>query len=485
MELPTTSPGGGPPAAEPTARRPAASPPLPDSGPSGRGPSPTATPVAALRLPGAAPQAVPPPPGLADAILAGRDLIVEAQPGPIKTASCAAGALQCLDVGTMACQALVLVPTRESAQHFKAVMLALGALLGVRCHACMGSTSTDGLRLREGQHVVIGTPHRVVDMTRRGYLQLGGLRLLLMDEADELLARSFEKDICRLVDLLPSGVQVGVFAAVLSAEVIELAGRFVHEPFTLTLPKATSQGQGASEGTCSDSGPLFSRTSTCSSLVQDNEDPPPGEASGGEKPDECQQRGSHGGSPRRARPRAGVKEDQLLTLRGVQQFYVAVEREERKTRVLCDLFDALGSAVRSVVYCSSRQRAEDLGDFLSRRGILVLVSHSELGRRERGHVASEFRTGNPRTLVTTDLPKREETRNYVHQAPLVVNYDIPLEVGNYLSRVGRRVNESCMPQKAMAISLVTESDEEMVRDIQQHYKVLLEELPAEVARLLG
>ena len=94
-------------------------------------------------------------------------------------------------------QALVLSPTRELAVQIQQVVLALGDYMNVQCHACIGGTSIgeDIRKLEYGQHVVSGTPGRVFDMIRRRSLRLRNVKMLVLDEADDLLDRGFKDQI--------------------------------------------------------------------------------------------------------------------------------------------------------------------------------------------------------------------------------------------------------------------------------------------------
>lgn len=105
-------------------------------------------------------------------IMKGRDVIAQAQSGTGKTAMFSISMLQKVDINIRETQALVLSPTRELAQQIQKVVLALGDFMNVQCHACIGGTSTgeDMKKLDYGQHIVSGTPGRVIDMIKRGSL---------------------------------------------------------------------------------------------------------------------------------------------------------------------------------------------------------------------------------------------------------------------------------------------------------------------------
>jgi len=130
-------------------------------------------------------------------IIKGRDLIAQSQSGTGKTAVFSIGILQVLDTSTASLQALVLSPTRELAEQTQKVMLALGDYMSVKVHACIGGKSIgeDIKRLEYGVHAVSGTPGRVFDMIKRGALQTRGIKMLVLDEADEMLNRGFKEQI--------------------------------------------------------------------------------------------------------------------------------------------------------------------------------------------------------------------------------------------------------------------------------------------------
>uniref|UniRef100_A0A8C9XCX1 RNA helicase n=1 Tax=Sander lucioperca TaxID=283035 RepID=A0A8C9XCX1_SANLU len=122
-------------------------------------------------------------------IIKGRDVIAQSQSGTGKTATFCVSVLQCLDIQVRETQALILAPTRELAGQIQKVLLALGDYMNVQCHACIGGTNVgeDIRKLDYGQHVVSGTPGRVFDMIRRRSLRTRAIKMLVLDEADEML----------------------------------------------------------------------------------------------------------------------------------------------------------------------------------------------------------------------------------------------------------------------------------------------------------
>ncbi|CAO3568772.1 unnamed protein product [Mortierella alpina] len=138
-------------------------------------------------------------------IVKGRDVIAQAQSGTGKTATFSISILQSIDTSIRETQALVLAPTRELAIQIQSVILALGDYMNVQCHACIGGTSIgeDIRQLDHGQHVVVGTPGRVFDMIRRRNLRTKNIKMMVLDESDELLNQGFKDQIYDVYRYLP------------------------------------------------------------------------------------------------------------------------------------------------------------------------------------------------------------------------------------------------------------------------------------------
>merc|ERR1712139_619156 len=168
-----------------------------------------------------------------------------------------------------------------------------------------------------------------------------------------------------------------------------------------------------------------------------------------------------------------VKKDEL-TLEGIQQFYVAVDKEDWKLETLCDLFEVM-TVSQSIIYCNSRRKVDFLEREMSKRDFTVSVIHADLDQETRNLVIREFRSGSSRVLISTDLLARGID---VQQVSLVINYDLPQKVENYLHRIGR---SGRFGRKGVAINFVTDRDVRSMRDIEKHYETQVEELPADIA----
>ena len=166
-----------------------------------------------------------------------------------------------------------------------------------------------------------------------------------------------------------------------------------------------------------------------------------------------------------------------LTLDGIKQFYIAVEKEEWKLDTLCDLYETL-TITQCIIFCNTRRKVEWLAEKMQGRDFAVSSTHGELEESERRLVMREFREGSSRVLIATDVVARGID---VQQVSLVINYDLPTNRENYIHRIGRGGR---FGRKGVAINFVTSSDVRLMRDIETHYETQIEEMPMDVSDLM-
>ena len=323
-------------------------------------------------------------------ICKGRDTIAQAQSGTGKTATFSISILQVIDTAVRETQALVLSPTRELATQIQSVVMALGDYMNVQCHACIGGTNVgeDIRKLDYGQHVVSGTPGRVADMIRRRNLRTRHIKMLVLDEADELLNRGFREQIYDVYRYLPPATQVVVVSATLPYDVLDMTTKFMTDPVRIL-----------------------------------------------------------------------VKRDEL-TLEGLKQYFIAVEKEDWKFDTLCDLYDTL-TITQAVIFCNTRRKVDWLTDKMRDANFTVSSMHGEMPQKERDSIMQDFRQGNSRVLISTDVWARGID---VQQVSLVINYDLPSNRENYIHRIGR---SGRFGRKGVAINFVTSEDVRILRDIER------------------
>ena len=174
-------------------------------------------------------------------LLAGRDLIGQAQTGTGKTAAFGLPLLQAIDPAQRSIQALVLTPTRELAIQVAEALHTYGKnLQGLVVLPVYGGHSLEDQqrRLQRGVHVVVGTPGRIMDHLRRGTLRLDRLRMVVLDEADEMLRMGFIEDVEWILAQAPpssAGRQTALFSATMPPEIRRVAQRHLKDPATLEL----------------------------------------------------------------------------------------------------------------------------------------------------------------------------------------------------------------------------------------------------------
>ncbi len=172
-------------------------------------------------------------------MLAGKDVIAQAQTGTGKTAAFGLPILQRLDSAANYPQALVLAPTRELAVQVAEAVHRMGKYKGVSLLAVYGGQPIERqLRaLRAGVQVVVGTPGRIMDHIRRGTLALDRVSTLILDEADEMLDMGFIEDIEFILEQVPSERQTGLFSATIPPRIAALARKYMHDPVRVTIEK--------------------------------------------------------------------------------------------------------------------------------------------------------------------------------------------------------------------------------------------------------
>lgn len=178
-------------------------------------------------------EAIPP-------ILAGRDVIGQAQTGTGKTAAFGIPALELIDVQDRSVQALILCPTRELALQVADEIRKLAKhKRGIRIEAIYGGDSIDRQirSLKSGVHIVIGTPGRVMDHMERNTLKLGNVKMMILDEADEMLDMGFREDIESILADMPEERQTILFSATMSKPILQITQKFLQDPVLVKVVK--------------------------------------------------------------------------------------------------------------------------------------------------------------------------------------------------------------------------------------------------------
>ena len=337
----------------------------------------------------------------------GRDIIAQSQSGTGKTGTFSIGAMSIIDPELKAPQVLVLSPTRELAQQTEDVARNIGLYLKIQVHSATGGPpiAEDIRALQRGAQFIVGTPGRIYDLIRRGALKLDAMRVLIMDEADQMLEDRFREQVhCILEFKFPPTTQVALFSATMPPEVTEVAEKFLQNPCRILLP-----------------------------------------------PDE-------------------------VTLEGIKQYYVELDREEWKFDALMDLYKHL-TINQLLIFVNKRQKAEWLAARLSENGFTLECIHGDMDVAERKKRMNDFRKGMVRVLISTDLLARGID---VQQVSMVINYELPMQRENYIHRIGRSGRYG---RKGVAINLMLTDEMRALKEIETYYKTMITTLPSDLSNL--
>jgi len=170
-----------------------------------------------------------------------------------------------------------------------------------------------------------------------------------------------------------------------------------------------------------------------------------------------------------------LKKEQV-TLDGIKQFYVAVEREEFKLATLLDLYESL-TINQAIIFVNSKRKAMWLKDKMTQNDFTVSCIHGDLTQNERDYVMGEFRSTSSRVLISTDLLSRGIDVNTVS---LVINYDLPRIKESYIHRIGRSGRYG---RKGVAINFATDDDGFQLAEIEKFYQTQINELPGDLKGL--
>lgn len=174
-------------------------------------------------------------------LLAGRDLVGQAQTGTGKTAAFALPLIQKLDIGQRKVQALVLCPTRELALQVTAALSSYGESRRVKVLTVYGGAPIykQMSQLNSGVHVVVGTPGRVKDCINRGALSLASVQYVVLDEADEMLRMGFIEDVEAIVSQAPEQRQTALFSATMPPAIQRVATSYLRDPAQVKIKQKT------------------------------------------------------------------------------------------------------------------------------------------------------------------------------------------------------------------------------------------------------
>jgi superfamily II DNA/RNA helicase len=336
-----------------------------------------------------------------------KDLIAQAQSGTGKTGAFTIGALNLLDINLKKTQVLILNPTYELVNQNYDVTKALSQYMDVTIMKVVGKTSVEECKrdLQKEPQIIIGTPGRVLDMIGKRFLYTNDIKLLVFDEADEMLSGGFQESIYNIIQYISKETQICLFSATKNEYTLDLCDKFLNNPETILV------------------------------------------------------------------------ENQNVTLEGIKQFKVLIN-EEWKYDTLIDIYNLLNIS-QCIIYINYKNKLMNIYDELIKNEYPVDYIHGEITKSERERKVLDFKNGKTRILLSTDLLSRGID---VQQLNLVINFDLPRSKETYVHRIGRSGRYG---RKGVAINLVNNREAEYLRELEEHYKIQINELPQNVSEIFN
>ncbi|EUC33255.1 hypothetical protein COCVIDRAFT_84075 [Bipolaris victoriae FI3] len=296
------------------------------------------------------------------------NMIAQSQSGTGKTAAFSLNILSRIDLANPEPQALALAPSRELARQILGVITHMGQFMdGLKTMAAIPDPSRRGQQFNA--QVLVGTPGTVQDMLRRRLINSKYIKILVLDEADNMLDQQGLGDQCtRVKALLPKDIQTVLFSATFPPNVIAYAKRFAPNANTLTL--------------------------------------------------------AH----------------EELTIEGIKQLYIDIDKDNDKYATLLKFYGLMTQA-SSIIFVRTRKTAEELEQRMVAEGHKVAQLSGALEGPERDRIIDQFRSGEAKVLITTNVLARGID---VQSVTMVINYDVPTMANGidadpetYLHRIGR------------------------------------------------
>jgi translation initiation factor 4A len=184
-------------------------------------------------------------------VMEGKDVIAQAQSGTGKTATFAIGALQHVNVSDIKTQVLILSPTRELSTQTAKVVSTLGSFMdGLKIQTLFGGSVIEegsSFSSRNVPHIICGCPGRVHDMMRRDRISSKSIKLIILDEADEMLSSGFKEQVYNIFQFLNSEVQVCLFSATMPDDINYIIDKIMRNPVRICVKREQLTLEGISQ----------------------------------------------------------------------------------------------------------------------------------------------------------------------------------------------------------------------------------------------
>ena len=326
-------------------------------------------------------------------ILKGDDVLAIAQTGTGKTAAFAIPVIDMIHQQKKSSRSefiscLVMVPTRELALQITEVFQSLGQHTRVKTACVFGGVDQDPQisKLKGGVDILVATPGRMFDLVSQGHINLDQLQILVLDEADHMLALGFIKDIRQLIHRLPKNRQTLFFSATINPEIKDLAYSLVVNPIRIEI------------------------------------------------------------SPKNPVAKNVTHSVAFIPMDDKRFFLERIINENPNSKIL--------------VFVRTKVRAERVFKAMERIDIKALTIHSDKEQKDRLEVMKQFRSGEIKILIATDVSARGID---IADVDYVINYDLPDVAENYVHRVGRTGRGI---KKGLAVSFCSPEEKPVLDEIE-------------------
>lgn len=327
-----------------------------------------------------------------DQIYKGKDILAQSQSGTGKTGAFVIGSLSRINVDEHYPQVLIISNTKDLSTQIFNVSSDIGKFMKIKQCLCIGGTPNRRDEVVRS-HLIVGTPGRINELiSTKKWINPKKIKLLVLDEADELLKDDFAIQIKSIITELNKTAQICVFSATFPEKILETTKKFLTEPEEFLLKKEN------------------------------------------------------------------------LSLDFIRQYKVDVGLERHKYETLADLYGKLRIG-QCIIFVNFKERAEMLKNSLIKDGHSCGMIHGELSNKDRNDELKKFRLGETRVLISTDILSRGID---VEQIGLVINYDIPTDIAQYLHRIGR---SGRFGKIGVAINIITKNDYDRIAQIESYYKI--------------
>jgi superfamily II DNA/RNA helicase len=350
-------------------------------------------------------------------ILNGREILAQSQSGTGKTGAFLISAIQMIDENLNAPQVIILSPTHVLAQQTYMVGKSIVNFFdNISFSFTVGGTERNqnlkelGYKIKENESaakIVVATPGRLFDLLQSNSSLFDNIKLFIVDECDELLADTFRDDLKNIIERLPTTIQICLFSATLTNEVVTLANNLLKNPVKILIKK------------------------------------------------------------------------EKITLNGIIQTYIDIDKEERKLDIILDMLSTLQIS-QFIVYVNTKKKAEWLGKELEKENYPVMTLNGGYNKLEIAEVIRNFKQGKAKCLISTDLICRGID---IQQLSLVINYDMPRadNIQTYIHRIGRTGRYG---KKGLSINLVTKYEKDIQNLISLTFKCPIKPLEQDFIKLI-